>query len=80
MLSYMQKPEVILKHLAQRVKKNGEVVFLDYDKFFYLIPNVTWIENDLKLVKIFKQAGFTVQVERKNGLLWQYIIIKGKKK
>ncbi len=80
MLSYMQQPATILKHLAQRVKKGSDVVFLDYDKFFYLIPNVTWIKNDKKLVQLFKKAGFIVKVERKNGLLWQYIIIRGKRK
>jgi amino acid transporter/precorrin-6B methylase 2 len=79
MLSYMQKPEKVLSSLAKKVKKNANIVFLDYDKFFYFIPNVAWIENDKKLVQIFKRAGFSVKVKRKNSLLWQYIIISGKK-
>ena len=79
MLSYMQNPLNILKTLGKHVKKNGEIVFLDYDKFFYVIPNVAWIEDDEKLGKLFKQAGFAVSVERKRGLLWTYVIISGKK-
>jgi len=79
MLSYMQNPQKILKKLSSRVKKGGEIVFLDYDKFFYIIPNVTWIENDVKLKNMFSRAGFRVNIERKRGLLWQYIIISGKK-
>jgi basic amino acid/polyamine antiporter, APA family len=79
MLSYMQNPERILKSLAKRVKKNADIVFLDYDKFFYFIPNVSWIKNDKKLIKLFANSGFKVKVERKRGLLWQYIIINGKK-
>ncbi|PIN87492.1 hypothetical protein COV12_03590 [Candidatus Woesearchaeota archaeon CG10_big_fil_rev_8_21_14_0_10_32_24] len=79
MLSYMQKPEQILKSMAQHVKKGGEIVFLDFDKFFYIIPNVKWVQSDSQLIGIFKQAGFDVQVERKRGLLWKYINVYGVK-
>ena len=80
MLSYMQNPKKILTSLAKRIKKNSEIVFVDYDKFFYFIPNVKWIENDKQLIKVFSQAGFNVKIERKNSLLWQYIIVSGKKR
>jgi len=79
MLSYMQHPQQILKSLAGHVKKGGEIVFVDFDKFFYFIPNVKWIQNDQQLKHIFHQAGFAVNVERKRSLLWQYIIITGHK-
>ena len=79
MLSYMQNPTKILWSLAKHVKMDGEIIFVDYDKFFYLIPNVDWIQNDQQLTDIFRKAGFAVQVERKRGLLWQYIVISGKK-
>jgi basic amino acid/polyamine antiporter, APA family len=78
-LSYMQNPAKILGNLSKHVKKGGEIVFLDFDKFFYFIPNVKWIENDEQLKGIFSQAGFSVEVERKRGLLWEYIIIYGVK-
>ncbi|NQV91113.1 amino acid permease [Candidatus Woesearchaeota archaeon] len=77
MLSYMQKPEQILKSMAEHVKIGGEIVFLDFDKFFYIIPNVKWVQSDAQLIGIFKRAGFDVQVERKNGLLWKYINVFG---
>jgi basic amino acid/polyamine antiporter, APA family len=79
MLSYMQKPEQILTSLGKHVKKDGEIVFLDYDKFFYVIPNVQWIKDTKELIAMFKRAGFSVELEKKYGLLWQYIIIKGTK-
>ena len=79
MLSYMQEPAKMLKSMAQHVKKGGEVVFLDFDKFFYIIPNVKWVQSDAQLIGIFKQAGFDVKVERKNGLLWKYINVYGVK-
>ena len=79
MLSYMQKPEQILTTLGKHVKKGGEVVFLDYDKFFFIIPNVQWIKDTKELIAMFKRAGFSVTVEKKYSVLWQYIIIKGTK-
>jgi len=77
MLSYMQHPQQMLTSLAQHVKPGGEIVFLDYDKFFYVIPNIEWIQSDAHLRDIFTKAGFKVEIVRKRGLLWQYIIING---
>ena len=79
MLSSMQKPEQILTKLGQHVKKGGEIVFLDYDKFFYVIPNVAWISNDEEVKKMFARAGFNITIERKKSLLWQYVIIMGER-
>jgi len=78
-LSYMQNPKRLLTSLGKRVKKGADVAFVDYDKFFHIIPNVTWISDDKQLIKLFKNAGFEVTVERKRSLLWTYVIIKGKK-
>ena len=54
-------------------------MFLDYDKFFYLIPNIPWIKEKGDLLKVFKEAGFEVEVVKKRGLLWSYVIVEGKK-
>lgn len=78
-LSYMQHPAQILGNLAMQVKKGGEIIFVDFDKFFYIIPNVGWIKNDEQLKQVFAQAGFNVEVTRKRSVLWQYIYIKGVK-
>ncbi|MBT3814684.1 amino acid permease [Candidatus Woesearchaeota archaeon] len=78
-LSYMQKPQNVLNHLGKHVKKGGRVVFLDYDQFFFFIPNVPWISDEKKLKKMFKIASFEVEVIKKRGLLWRHIFIHGKK-
>jgi len=79
-LSYLQKPQKVISDLAKNVRKNGEVLFIDYDKFFHLIPNVAWIRDEQKLKKMFSKAGFNVTVRKKRGFLWTYIIIKGRKR
>ena len=78
-LSYLQKPGVVLKHLSRHVKKGGKVVFVDYDKFFYLIPNAPWIGDEHILQKLFTDAGFKVEIKKKWGLFWQYVFIVGEK-
>ncbi len=79
MLSYMQNPQKLLKSLGRHVRKGGRVVFVDYDKFFYIIPNVQWVENDAMLTKVFGEAGFNVKVSRKKSLFWTYVIVVGEK-
>ena len=78
-MSYLQNPQKVLAHLGENVKKGGEVVFVEYDKFFYLIPNVDWIRDHAKLQRLFRKAGFDVTITTKWGLLWQYVFIHGKK-
>ncbi len=78
-LSSMQKPANVLKHLARKVRDGGEILFVDYDKFFYVIPNVPWISDKKKLKEMFKKAGFEVTIRKKWGLLWKYVFISGKR-
>ncbi len=78
-LSYLQKPEIVLQHLGKYLKKGGRVVFVDYDKFFFFMPNVEWVSDEGKLIKMFSGAGFKVEVVKKRGLFWQYIFIHGEK-
>jgi amino acid transporter len=78
-LSYMQKPQAVLKDLSKHIKKNGRVVFLEYDKFFFFMPNVYWLSEDKKIQHMFRSAGFKVEIVKKRGLFWQHIFIHGKK-
>jgi len=75
----LEKEEVLLKKLNQKMKKNARIVFLDYDKFFAVIPNIEWLSKDDEIKKLFKKAGFKVDVMRKGGRAWQYIYIYGNK-
>ncbi|MBL7054937.1 amino acid permease [Candidatus Woesearchaeota archaeon] len=78
-LSYAQKPQAVLSHIGEKVKRGGRIVFVDYDKFFHIIPNVPWISDEKKLSIMFRKAGFKVRIEKKRGFLWTYIFIVGKK-
>ncbi len=79
MLSYMQKPKLIIKKIATQLQKGATIHIIDYDKFFGIIPNVEWIESEDALCKIFANAGIDIQIKRKKSFLWTYIIIDGVK-
>jgi ubiquinone/menaquinone biosynthesis C-methylase UbiE len=79
-LSVMKRQEIVLKKLAQRVKKGGRVVFVDFEKYFHLIPNIPWYKSDEHLIRLFDRAGFRVRVERRKGLLASHIFVHGVRK
>ncbi len=80
MLGYVRDIKNVLKHMNKRLKKGSKICFLDYDKFFDIIPNKDWLSDDKKIKKIFKDSGFEVDIKRKQGFAWKYLFIYGKKK
>jgi len=79
-LGYIKHAKKVLTDFGKKVKKGGQVCFLDYDKFFDVIPNIEWIQDDKKVKKLFSDAGFKITIERKQGFAWTWIYICGKKK
>lgn len=79
MIGYVKDVNNVLKHMNRRLKKGAKICFVDYDKFFDIIPNKEWIGDDKKIIKIFSNAGFDVKVVRKQGFAWKYVFIFGEK-
>jgi len=77
-LSYL-KARKVLKEMNRKLEKGAKICFIDYDKFFKVIPNVEWLSDDKKIQHIFNRSGFKVNVERKQGFAWKYIFIYGQK-
>ncbi|MBN2112063.1 amino acid permease [Candidatus Woesearchaeota archaeon] len=78
-LGYVRNVGEVLTGLNRRLAKGARVCFVDYDKFFDVIPNVEWIEHDDKIIKVFEEHGFKVAVTRQQGIAWKYIFIFGYK-
>ncbi len=78
-LGYLQDVKKVLKEMNQRLKKGSKICFVDYDKFFDIIPNVAWLSSDEKIKEIFSESGFNVSIIRKQGFAWKYIYIYGVK-
>ncbi|MFC1741907.1 amino acid permease [Nanoarchaeota archaeon] len=79
MIGSVEMEERILYQLNKRLRKGARVVFLDYDKFYDVIPNIEWLSKDEDIKKVFAAEGFDVDVIRKQGFAWQYIYIFGRK-
>ena len=78
-IGYVQEVEKVLKEINQLMPQTGRIVFVDYGDFFHILPNVDWLSTNDKIERVFRNCGFSVQVERKKGLFWNYIFIYGMK-
>ena len=55
----------------------GRICFVEYVNFFRFLPDAPWISNLERLKKIFREAGFSVKVEKRHGFLWNYLFVYG---
>ncbi len=78
-LSNIQDIGSFLIDLSSKMKKGSKVCFVDYDRFFYLIPNVSWIRDETYIKGIFRKSGFKIHVSKKKTFLWEYVFIYGEK-
>ena len=79
MLGYVHDPHTVLKHINQRMNIGGKICFVDYDKIFFFLPSIDWIQHDEIIKKYFKDCGFNVHVQRRWGIAWQWVYIYGEK-
>ena len=79
MIGSIDIEEKILYQLNKRLYKGARIVFLDYDKFYDVIPNIEWLSDDKQIKSVFGKEGFDVDIVRKQGSAWQYIYIFGRK-
>jgi SAM-dependent methyltransferase len=77
MLSYLQDAKKVLSELNRLLPKNGEICFVEYVDFFWVLPNVGWLSSEEKIKQMFKSAGFAVHVKKRRGLLWNYLFVYG---
>ena len=78
-LSDVQEATKVLALLNKKLQMHDKICFLEYDKLFWIIPNIPWMNNDESIMRVFSHSGFTVSVLRKRGIFWQYIYIYGRK-
>lgn len=79
MMGYLQDVKKVLREMRELIPYGGRIVFVDYVDFFKFIPNVDWLSSDKKIANMFSECGFSVYVERKKGLLWNYVFVYGMK-
>lgn len=77
MLGYVQDIKKVLREIRRILPKHGKICMVEYVDYFWIIPNVKWLSHNEDIEKIFREAGFSVNVVRKRRLFWSYVIIYG---
>jgi basic amino acid/polyamine antiporter, APA family len=76
-LSYIQDPKKFLKELSRRLPENGSICLVEYVNYFHFIPDKEWLSNHAELKKMFRDAGFSVKIHTRKGVVWNYLFIYG---
>jgi len=78
-LSILQDARRVISGLSSILKEDGKICFVEpVDYFWGLIPNTHWLNRD-ELRKIFYENDFSIQIEKRKHLFWNYIYIYGVK-
>jgi len=77
MMSYMQDFKKILREMNRILPDGGRICFVEYVNFFRILPDAEWVADTAKLKRIFREAGFSVRIEKKHGLFWNYLFVYG---
>lgn len=78
-LEHLDKPHKHIEKLMTMLKKGGKFYFLSFGKSFG-IPGPEFLENDEKIMRIFRHLSVDVKVSRKNKRFVEYVSIYGVKK
>jgi APA family basic amino acid/polyamine antiporter len=77
MMSYMQDVNKILRQMNRLLPDAGRICFVEYVNFFWFLPDAAWLSDNKSIKETFREAGFSVKIEKKHGLLWNYLFIYG---
>ncbi len=77
MLGYIQDIKKVLRELASILPDGGRIIFVDYVDLFKVIPNVSWLSDEHKLVKVFRECGFSVKTRKHETSMWNYLFVYG---
>lgn len=79
MISYIQDLRKVLEELNRLLPEGGGVCFVEYIDYFWILPNAGWLNDEKKLLELFQQTGFRVELVKIQGLFWKYLMIYGQK-
>jgi amino acid transporter len=78
-LGYIQNVKQILNTLNRIMPENGKICFVEYIDYFGIMPNIAWLNDYKEIRKVFREAGFAIQIKKEKGLFWNYLFIYGLK-
>ncbi len=79
MISYIQDLKKVLEEINRILPEGGDVCFVEFIDYFWLFPNAGWLKDEQRLLEIFQESGFRVELVKVKGLFWKYLMVYGKK-
>lgn len=79
MLGYLQDTQRLLDEIADVLAEHGTICFVEWMDYFGIIPNPHYLSNLGKLKREFEEAGFSIRIEKVDGLFWNYLVVHGLK-
>jgi basic amino acid/polyamine antiporter, APA family len=79
MLGYIQDIKKVLREMNRIMPDGGKIIFIDYVDLFKVIPNVSWLSDERKLIELFRECGFSVNVKKETTPMWNYLYVYGMK-
>lgn len=79
MISYIQDLKKVLEELNRLLPEGGSVCFVEFIDYFWLFPNAGWLKDEERLLEIFQESGFRVQLVKVKGFFWKYLMVYGQK-
>lgn len=79
MISYIQDLGKVLDELNRLLPENGTVCFVEFIDYFWFLPNAGWLKDEQKLLELFQQSGFRVELVKVRGIFWKYLMVYGQK-
>jgi basic amino acid/polyamine antiporter, APA family len=76
-LGYVQDLNKVLREMHGVLVPGGKICFVEYTNFFKVLPDPAIVSDVEKLQKQFADAGFSVAIKKRQGFLWNYLIIHG---
>lgn len=79
MISYIQDLKHILGELNRLLPEGGTICFVEFIDYFWFLPNAGWLKDEQRLLELFQQSGFRVELVKIRGLFWKYLMVYGQK-
>ncbi|MBU1975304.1 MAG: amino acid permease [Nanoarchaeota archaeon] len=74
-LSYIQDLSKVLKEIYEILPDAGKICFVEY--LYYFLPNKAILSDRKALSKIFREAGFSVNITMHRSLFWKFVFVYG---
>ena len=79
MIAYVQDLRRILQEMHRLLPEGGTVCFVEFIDYLWFLPNAGYLKDEQRLLELFQETGFRVELVKMKGVFWKYLFIYGQK-